>query len=60
LIGQSVSDGTANGFVEESELAARRVGVAGAPAWLVRERLIDGLVPKAFFEEVGREVARGD
>jgi predicted DsbA family dithiol-disulfide isomerase len=58
LMGQAILDGTANSFVEESELSARRVGAAGTPAWLVRDRLVDGLLPKTLFEEIGRMVVR--
>jgi predicted DsbA family dithiol-disulfide isomerase len=58
LLRRDMLDGTANAAVNESELAARNVGVAGTPAWLVENRLVDGLQPKTLFERVGREVAR--
>jgi predicted DsbA family dithiol-disulfide isomerase len=58
LIRQSMLDGHANAAVEESESAAGRTGVVGTPAWLVEDRLVDGLQPGAVFEQVGREVAR--
>jgi predicted DsbA family dithiol-disulfide isomerase len=59
LLRRAMSDGTANAAVNESELAARGVGVVGTPVWLVEDRLVEGLQPKALFERLGREVARG-
>src|ERR1700730_10342430 len=49
LIHQALLDGSANAAFEESELAARRFGAAGTPAWLVEGRLIEGLQSKALF-----------
>jgi predicted DsbA family dithiol-disulfide isomerase len=52
-------DGSAIAAVDESELAARRAGVAGTPAWLVEGRRVDGLQAKTLFEQVGREITGG-
>jgi len=41
--------------VEEAELAARRVGITGTPAWLVEGRLLNGLKPKPLFEQLARD-----
>jgi predicted DsbA family dithiol-disulfide isomerase len=53
-IGRALMDGSANAAVNESEQAARRVGVAGTPAWLVEDQLLNGLKPKDLFEQVAR------
>jgi predicted DsbA family dithiol-disulfide isomerase len=58
LLRRAMSDGTADATVKESELAGRRVGVVGTPVWLVEDRLVEGLQPKALFERLGLEVAR--
>lgn len=56
LIGRATLDGSANAAVNESEQAARRVGcVAGTPAWLVENQLLNGLKPKELFERVARD-----
>jgi predicted DsbA family dithiol-disulfide isomerase len=59
LIRRALLDGSADAAVNECELAARRIGVAGTPAWLVEGRLVDGLRPKALFEQVGDEITHG-
>jgi predicted DsbA family dithiol-disulfide isomerase len=55
LMRRAMVDGTANAAVEEPELAAQRVGIAGTPAWLVEGRLLNGLKPKALFEQQIRD-----
>ena len=54
LIGRATLDGIANAAVNESEQAARHVGVAGTPAWLVEDQVLNGLKPKELFEQVAR------
>jgi predicted DsbA family dithiol-disulfide isomerase len=57
----ALADGTAMVAVAEAEALARDHGVQGTPAWLVDQRLINGLLPAAEFErlvERARQLAR--
>jgi predicted DsbA family dithiol-disulfide isomerase len=51
-IGRATLEGTANATINESEQAARRVDVAGTPAWFVEDQLLNGLKPKRLVEQV--------
>jgi predicted DsbA family dithiol-disulfide isomerase len=48
----ALEDGSAKRAVHESETLAHRFGIGGTPAWLVRGRIISGLVPTADFESL--------
>jgi predicted DsbA family dithiol-disulfide isomerase len=48
----ALADGSAMAAVTRSELTARSHGVRGTPAWLVKGRLIEGLLPAAQFEDM--------
>jgi predicted DsbA family dithiol-disulfide isomerase len=54
LMRRATLDGSANAAIAKSEIAARRVGVAGTPAWLVEHQLLNGLKPKGLFEQAAR------
>jgi predicted DsbA family dithiol-disulfide isomerase len=51
-------DGTAAGFVTESEELGQRYGVQGTPAWLLNNQLILGLRSAAEFELLAEEVVK--
>jgi predicted DsbA family dithiol-disulfide isomerase len=51
----ALDDRSAAGFVAESERMGRRAGVRGTPAWLVKARLIEGLLPVAEFERIAED-----
>jgi predicted DsbA family dithiol-disulfide isomerase len=57
LIRRAISDGSADAAVVESELAARRIGLRGTPAWLIENHVVLGLQDRSLFEQVAREVA---
>jgi predicted DsbA family dithiol-disulfide isomerase len=46
----ALADGTAAAAAQEAEAIGRKNGVHGTPAWLLRQRLIAGLLPADEFE----------
>jgi predicted DsbA family dithiol-disulfide isomerase len=55
----AIADGSAAAEVTKAELVGRRSGVRGTPAWLVRGRLISGLLPAEEFGQLSpRDCAR--
>lgn len=48
----ALADGSALTAVKEAEALGRRHGVHGTPAWLLRQRLISGLLPASDFEHL--------
>jgi predicted DsbA family dithiol-disulfide isomerase len=48
----AVDDGSAQAAVDEAEALGRSLGVQGTPAWLVGQRLINGLMPALEFERL--------
>jgi predicted DsbA family dithiol-disulfide isomerase len=48
----ALADGSAFVVVTEAETIGRRYGVQGTPAWLIRRRLIAGLLPAAEFDRL--------
>jgi predicted DsbA family dithiol-disulfide isomerase len=51
----ALDDRSAVGLVAESERMGRHAGVRGTPAWLVKGRLIEGLLPVAEFERLAED-----
>jgi predicted DsbA family dithiol-disulfide isomerase len=52
-----LADGSAAAAVGEAERLGRAWGVQGTPAWLVRRRLISGLLPVSEFQRVAEYAA---
>ena len=50
----ALDDGSAAAAVTEAEIVGRKNGVRGTPAWLLRQRLIEGLLPAAEFERLAK------
>jgi predicted DsbA family dithiol-disulfide isomerase len=48
----ALTDESAEAAVTEAEMIGRNYGVQGTPAWLVAQRLIEGLLPAAEFERL--------
>ncbi len=48
----AIADGSAAAEVSKAELIGRRSGVRGTPAWLVKGKLIEGLLPATEFERL--------
>jgi predicted DsbA family dithiol-disulfide isomerase len=48
----ALSDGTANAWLLEAELAGAEAGVQATPSWLIDGQLISGLLPASEFERV--------
>jgi nicotinamidase-related amidase len=46
----ALADDSASAAVREAEMSGRKYGVHGTPAWLLAQRLIEGLRPAAEFE----------
>jgi predicted DsbA family dithiol-disulfide isomerase len=51
-LGRALEGGEAYRALERSEDAARRYGVHGTPAWLFGDRLVSGLQPREWFEQL--------
>jgi predicted DsbA family dithiol-disulfide isomerase len=50
----ALADDSAVAAVAEAEMAARKVGVEGTPAWLFGEQLVSGLLPATQFARLVR------
>jgi predicted DsbA family dithiol-disulfide isomerase len=48
----AIADGSATAEVTKAELFGRRNGVRGTPVWLVRRRLLEGLLPAEEFKRL--------
>ena len=48
----ALADGSAFAEVKEAETIGRTHGVQSAPAWLIAQRLISGLLPATEFERL--------
>ncbi|EWM11059.1 DsbA family protein [Kutzneria sp. 744] len=53
---EALSDGTAKGWLAESELAASEAGVRATPSWLIGGRLVSGLLPAAEFDRIAQNL----
>jgi predicted DsbA family dithiol-disulfide isomerase len=51
----ALADGSALRALEQSEAAARRCGVRGAPAWKIGDHVISGLQRRTDFEEAASD-----
>lgn len=54
----ALDDDSAVAAVTEAEMIGHKYGVQGTPAWLLRQRLIAGLLPAAEFEHLAEDAAR--
>jgi len=54
----ALGDGSAAASVKEAELAGIRSGVEGTPAWRIGDRLIMGLRPEKYFEQLATEAMK--
>ncbi len=52
-----LENGSAYAFVDWSETLGRSYGVRGTPAWFVAGRLVSGLYPRAYFEQLAKSLA---
>lgn len=52
-----LEDGSAYAFVDWSETLGRSHGVRGTPVWFVAGRLVSGLYPRAYFEQLAQALA---
>lgn len=52
-----LESGSAYAFVDWSETLGRSHGVRGTPAWFVVGRLVSGLYPSAYFEQLAQSLA---
>ncbi|AOB31397.1 hypothetical protein AKI39_12925 [Bordetella sp. H567] len=55
----ALDNGAGFALVDEAEALGRKLGVRGTPAWWVAGRLIPGLFPREYFEQVAQAVSAG-
>lgn len=53
-----LADDSAAAAVMEAETIGRKYGVQGTPAWLLGQRLVEGLLPAAEFEPLAQDALR--